>query len=76
MIEVACLPRGGKWHSIYSLLTKKLQNRTVKKNGKALSVEIDEDEEQDNRETKEDTVPPRADPVKENKPKHDKKKKV
>ena len=35
MIEVACLPRGGKWHSIYSLLTKKLQNRTVKKNGQA-----------------------------------------
>ena len=50
--------------------------KKVKKNGKAWSVEIDEDEEQDNRETKEDTVPPRADPVKENKPNHDKKEKV
>ena len=50
--------------------------KKVKKNGKALTVEIDEDEEQDSRETKEDTVPPRADPVKENKPNHDKKKKV
>ena len=50
--------------------------KTVKKNTKALSVEIDADEEQDDRERREDTVPPRADPVKENKRNHDKKKKV
>ena len=50
--------------------------KTVKKNTESLSVEIDADEEQDDRETREDTVPPRADPVKENKPNHDKKKKV
>ena len=50
--------------------------KTVKKNTEALSVEIDADEEQDDMETREDPVPPRADPVKENKPNHDKWKKV
>ena len=48
----------------------------VKKNRKALSVEMDADEEQDDMETREDPVPPRADPVKENIPNHDRKKKV
>ena len=48
----------------------------VKKSRKALGVKIDADEEKDDMETREDPVPPRADPVKENKPNHDKWKKV
>ena len=51
-------------------------NKKVKKSRKALSVEINADEEQDDMETREDPVPPRADPVKENILNHDKKKKV
>ena len=47
--------------------------KKVKKSRKALSVEIDADEEQDDMETREDLVQPRADPVKENKNNHDKK---
>ena len=51
--------------------------KKVKKSRKALSVEIDADEEQDDMETREDLVQPRADPVKEsNKHNNDKKKKV
>ena len=51
--------------------------KKVKKSRKALSVEIDADEEQNDWETSEDLVLPRADPVKEsNKHNNDKKKKV
>ena len=51
--------------------------KKVKKSRKALSVEIDADEEQDDMETREDLVQPRADPVKENnKHNNDKKRKV
>ena len=51
--------------------------KKVHKNRKVSSVEIDADEEQDDTDTREDLVPPRADPVKEsNKHNNDKKKKV